>query len=95
MRDDSFAILALVVQFCLSPCHGPRRSLGAKYALTHIGLPLGPTRNVESHLYAIMEEYHLGYFQFWLIFGFAKTPLWGPQFQPPMWSIGGAISLCP
>ena len=23
------------------------------------------------------------------------TPFFGPQFQPPMWSIGGPISVCP
>ena len=24
-----------------------------------------------------------------------EQPLLGPQFQPPVWSIGGPISLCP
>ena len=23
------------------------------------------------------------------------TPFFGPQFQPPVWSIGGPITLCP
>ena len=61
----------------------------------HIGLPLGPTPNVESRLQAIMEEYPWGYFHFWFILGYAKSPLLGPQFQPPMWSIGGPISQGP
>ena len=32
---------------------------------------------------------------FLLISGSQNDPLLGPQFQPPVWSIGGPISLCP
>ena len=33
--------------------------------------------------------------EFWLISSSQNDPLLGPQFHPPMWSIGGPISLCP
>ena len=33
--------------------------------------------------------------EFWLISGSQNDPLLGPQFHPPVWSIGGPISLCP
>ena len=69
--------------FSFPPCHGPWRSLGPKYLWAHIGLPLSPTRNVESRLQAIMEEYPWGYFQFWLIFEYAKTPLFGTPISAP------------
>ena len=34
-------------------------------------------------------------FNFGSFLGMPKHPFLGPQFQPPMWSIGGPISLCP
>ena len=33
--------------------------------------------------------------EFWLISRSQNDPLLGPQFNPPVWSIGGPISLCP
>ena len=33
--------------------------------------------------------------EFWLILSSQNDPLLGPQFHPPVWSIGGPISLCP
>ena len=33
--------------------------------------------------------------EFWLISSSQNDPLLGPQFRPPVWSIGGPISLCP
>ena len=33
--------------------------------------------------------------EFWLISSSQNDPLWGPQFHPPVWSIGGPRSLCP
>ena len=33
--------------------------------------------------------------KFWLILSSQNDLLLGPQFQPPVWSIGGTISLCP
>ena len=33
--------------------------------------------------------------EFWLISSSQNDPLLGPQFHPPVWSIGGPISLCP
>ena len=51
--------------------------------------------NGGSNLQAGVEIYHWGYPQFWLILSSQNHPLLGPQFQPPVWSIGGPISLCP
>ena len=33
--------------------------------------------------------------KFWLISSSQNDPLLGPQIHPPVWSIGGPISLCP
>ena len=33
--------------------------------------------------------------EFWLISSSQNDPIFGPQFHPPVWSIGGTISLCP
>ena len=33
--------------------------------------------------------------EFWVISSSQNDPLLGPQFHPPVWSIGGPISLCP
>ena len=33
--------------------------------------------------------------KFWLILSSQNDPLLGPQFHPPVWSIGGPISICP
>ena len=51
--------------------------------------------NGGSDLQAGVEIYHWGYPEFWLILSSQKDPLLGPQFNPPVWSIGGPISLCP
>ena len=32
--------------------------------------------------------------EFWLISSSQMTPFWDPNFTPPVWSIGGPISLC-
>ena len=52
-------------------------------------------RTGRSDLRAGVEIYHWGYPQFWLILSSQNDPLLGPQFQHSLWSIGGAISLCP
>ena len=49
--------------------------------------------NGGSDLQAGVEIYHWGYPQFWLILSSQNDPLLGPQFQPPVWSIGGPIYL--
>ena len=51
--------------------------------------------NGGSNLQAGVEIYHCGYPEFWLILSSQNDPLTGPQFWPPVWSIGGPISLCP
>ena len=57
-------------------------------------LPVELIWNGRSDLQAGMEMYNLGYPGFWLILSSQNVPLLGPQFQPPVWSIGGPISLC-
>ena len=51
--------------------------------------------NGGSDLQAGVEIYHWGYPEFWLILSSQNDPLLGPQFHPPVWAIGGPISLCP
>ena len=48
-----------------------------------VKLLCGHTPNPESHFQATMEIHPWGYFHFWLIFGYAKTPLLDPNFSPP------------
>ena len=59
-----------------------------------IGLLVNCMWNGGSDLQAGVEIYHWGYLQFWLILSSQNDPCLGPQFQPPVWSIGGPISLC-
>ena len=63
--------------------------------LVFVGLPVDCIWNGKSDLQAGVEIYHRGYPQFWLFLSSQNDPLLGPQFQPPVWSIGGPISLCP
>ena len=51
--------------------------------------------NSRSDLQAGVEIYHWVYIRFWLILGNQNDPFLGPQFHPPVWSIGGPISPCP
>ena len=51
--------------------------------------------NGRSDLQAGVEIYNWGYLRFWLILSSQNEPFLGPQFQAPVWSIGGPISLCP
>ena len=51
--------------------------------------------NGGSDLQAGVEIYHWGYPPFWLILSSQTDSFLGPQFQPPVWSIGGPILLCP
>ena len=60
-----------------------------------VGLLMDRIWNGGSDLQAGMEIYHWEYFKFWLILSNKNDPLFGPQFHPPVWSIGGPISLCP
>ena len=61
----------------------------------YIGLLVDCIWNDRADLEAGVEIYHWGYPGFWLILSSQNDPLLGPQFQPPVWSIGGPISLCP
>ena len=85
----------LWTQLGLSPRRVAWSSLGAKGMGVSVGLPVDRVWNGESDLQAGVEIYYRGHLQFWLILSSQNDPLLGPQFQPPVWSIGGPISLCP
>ena len=59
------------------------------------GLPVDRVWNGGWDLQAGVEIYYRGHLRFWLILSSQNDPLSGPQFQPPVWSIGGPIFLCP
>ena len=59
-----------------------------------VALPVDRIWNGELDLQAGVEIYHWGYPAFWLILSSQNDPLLGPKFHPPVWSIGGPISLC-
>ena len=85
----------LWTQFESSPRRGPWRPQRAKYMWISVGLPVDCIWNGRSDLQAGMEIYHCWYPRFWLILSSQNDLLFGPQFQPPVCSIGGPISLCP
>ena len=60
-----------------------------------VGVQVDCIWNGRSDLQAGVEIYHWWYPGFCLILSSQKDSLLGPQFQPPVWSIGGPISLCP
>ena len=60
-----------------------------------IGLPVDRMWNGRSDLQAGVKICHWRYLQFWLTLGNQNDPLLGPQFHPPVWSVGGPISLAP
>ena len=61
-----------------------------------VGLSLGGVWNGASDLQAGVEIYYWEHPQNFGSFRAAKmTPFWDPKFTPPVWSIGGPISLCP
>ena len=91
----NFAISALVGPIQAYTMVWPMEISDNQVTRAPIGLPLGPIPNADSSLQATMEIYPWEYPPFPLVFEYAKIPLLGPQFQPPMWSIGGPISLCP
>ena len=51
--------------------------------------------NGESDLQAGVEIYYWEHPGFWLILSSQNDPLFGPEFHPSVWSIGGPISLSP
>ena len=69
--------------------------MGSKVMGVPVGLPVHRMLNDGSDLQARVEIYHWGYLHFWLILSSQNDPCLGPQFQPPAWSVGGPISLCP
>ena len=85
----------LWTQFGFSPCLVAWRSLRAKDMTVSVALRVAGMWRGGSDLQAGVEIYHSGYPRFWLILSSQNDPLLGPQFHPPVWSIGGPISLCP
>ena len=85
----------LWTQFGLSPRRVALRSLRAKGMRVSVGLPVDRVWNGGSDLQAGVEIYYRGHLRFWLVLSSQNDPLLGPQFQPPVWSIGSPISLCP
>ena len=85
----------LWTQFGLSPRRVKWRSLRAKCMGVLVGLLADRVWNGGSDLQAGSEIYHWGNPRFWLILTSQNDPLLRPQFPPPVWSIGGSISLCP
>ena len=60
-----------------------------------IGVPVDGVWNGGSDLQAGVEIYYQGHLPIWLILSSQNDALLGPRFHPPVWSIGGPISLCP
>ena len=60
-----------------------------------VGLLVDSVWNRGSDLQAGVEIYYWEYPRFWLILSSQNDPLLEPGFDPPVWSIGGPISLCP
>ena len=85
----------LWTQLKLLPRRMAWRSQRAKSMGFSVGLLVNGVWNGRSHLQAGPEMYYWEYPGFWLILSSQNDPLLGPQFQPPVWSIGGPISLCP
>ena len=59
-----------------------------------VGLLVNRMWNAGSDVQAGVEIYHWGSLRFWLILSSQNDPFFGPQFHPPVWSVGGCISLC-
>ena len=66
----------------------------AKFMGVFVALPVDRVWNGGSDLQAGVEIYHWGDPRFWLTLSSQNDPLLGPQFQPPVWSIGSPISVC-
>ena len=60
-----------------------------------VGLLVDRVWNGRSDLQAGVEIYYWEHPEFWNISSSQNDPLMGPQFQPPVWSIGSPICLCP
>ena len=60
-----------------------------------VGLLVDCVWNGGSDLQAGVEIYYWEHPEIWLISSSQNDPLLGPQFQAPLWSIGGPISLRP
>ena len=61
----------------------------------HVGPLVDRVWNGGSDLQPGVEIYYWEHPEFWLISSSQNDPLLRPQFQPPVWSIGGPKSLCP
>ena len=94
-RRPTLPFLQWWTQFGLSPHRVAWRSPRAQRMGVFIGLPVDGMWNARFDLQAGADIYHWGYLRSWLILSSQNDPRLGPQFQPPVWSVGGPISLCP
>ena len=60
-----------------------------------VGLPVDRVWNGGSDLQAGVEIYYWEHPEFGSFPAAKMTPFGDPNFTPPVWSIGGPISLCP
>ena len=90
-----FAILAIVDPIWIVTMPSGMEILEAKGIGVFVGLPVDCVWNGGSDLQAGVEIYYRGHLRSWLILRSQNDPLLGPQFQHPVLSIGGPISLCP
>ena len=96
MSVGNFAILAFVdpIGIITTPSDMGKFYI-AKVMGVSVGLLVDRVWNGGSDLQAGVEIYYWEHPEFWLIPGSPNDPFLGPQFKPPVWSIGGPISLCP
>ena len=83
MSVGNFAVLALVDSTYATTILLPMWISRNKVRVGPHWSQIDPKPNVESRLQAILEEHPWGYFPFWHFCGYAKSPILGPQFQPP------------
>ena len=95
MSVDNFAILAFVDPFEIVTTPSGMEIFESQVHGSPCQLPPYRVWNYRSDLQAGVEIYYWGRPQIWLILSSQEDPLLGPQFDPPVWSIGGPISLCP
>ena len=95
MSVDNFSIFAFVDPIGIVTTPGSMEVLSAKGMGVFVEFLVKCVWNGGSDLLAGMEIYYWEHPEFWLISGSQNDPLLGPEFQPPVWSVGGPISLCP
>ena len=95
MSVDSFAILAFVDPIGIVTTPSGMKIFESQGHGSLCWTPGGVCMEWQIDLQAGVEIYYWEHPEFWLISSSQNDPLLGPQFQPPVWSIGGPMSLCP